>query len=65
MEKTDCINIYTKHKSQTIIDMDISSVISIILNMPMACDKIFPMQHTSDKVNQVRNIFCRRASLNE
>lgn len=33
--------IYTKHKSQNIIDMDISSVISIILNMPMSCDGIF------------------------
>lgn len=41
MEKPDCINIYTKHKSQNIIDMDISSVISIIFNMPTACDRIF------------------------
>lgn len=23
MEKPDCINIYTKHKSQNVIDMDI------------------------------------------
>lgn len=41
MEKPDCINIYTKHKSQNIIDMGISSAISIILNMHMACDRIF------------------------
>lgn len=39
--KAGCINIYTKHKSQNIIDMDINGAISIILNMPMACDRIF------------------------
>lgn len=65
MEKPDCINIYTKHKSRSIIDMNISSVISITLDMPMSYDRIFKMQCTGGEVNGVKMLFCRRPGLKE
>lgn len=65
MEKPDCINIYTKHKSQSIIDMHISSVISITLNMFMAYDRIFKMPCTGGELNGVEMLFCTMPGLKE